>query len=106
MKFKRILGKESADIQGRSRVVNQIEVLIPKFEEKCNNLMINTKYGFTRRESEVLVLSCYDFDIEKISQLMHRSPKTILKHRENAKQKTPFSTLICVATSIWPLINK
>lgn len=102
MKCKRIV---SMDIPKRGGFVNQIEVLIPKFEEKCNNLMMNTRYGFTRRESEVLVLSCYDFDIEKIANLMHRSPKTILKHRENAKQKTPFSTLICVATSIWPLIN-
>lgn len=79
--------------------------VIPDFDKKCRILKLDAGFGFTQRESEVLVLSCYDFEVEKIAQLMHRSPKTILKHRENAKQKTPFSTLMRVATFIWPLIN-
>lgn len=79
--------------------------VVSDFDKKCYQLMSCTVYGFTRRESEVLVLSCYGFDIETIANLMHRSQKTILKHRENAKQKTQFRTLMQVATYIWPLIN-
>lgn len=86
--------------------MNQIEVLIPKFEEKCNQLMISTRYGFTRREAEILVLSCYDIEVEAIANIIHRTRCTVLKHRENAIKKTPFNTLMHIATVIWPYINK
>ena len=79
--------------------------LVTDFNQKCLQLMNHTHYKFTRRESEVLILSCYGFDIEAIASLLHRSSKTILKHRENARRKTQLKTLMMVATHIWPLIN-
>lgn len=79
--------------------------LIPNFDQKCEQLMDNTKYGFTRRESEILILSCYDLDVDEIARLIHRSRFTVLKHRENARRKTQFNTLMKIATTIWPYID-
>lgn len=84
--------------------MRNINEIIPGFDLKCEQLMINTEYGFTRRESEVLILSCYDVDVDEIAKILHRGRCTVLKHRENALKKTPFSTLMKTATAIWPYI--
>jgi len=79
--------------------------LVAGFDKKCSYLVRHTQYGFTRREAEILILSCYDIDIERIAKLMSRSPKTILKHRENARRKTRLATLMTTAILIWSFIN-
>lgn len=80
--------------------------LIPNFDDKCTRLINCTNYGFTRREAEILVLSCHDIEVETIASIIHRTRCTVLKHRENAIKKTPFNTLMHIATVIWPYINK
>ena len=79
--------------------------LVTGFDEKCAHLVQRTEYGFTRREAEILILSCHDIDIDRIAKLMSRSPKTILKHRENARRKTRLATLMTTAILIWSFIN-
>lgn len=61
------------------------------FDMKCSKIMYLTRYNFTKKECEILVLSCHSYSPEMIALSLSRSVKTVRKHMENLKKKTPFS---------------